>query len=234
MRGLRASIPASTRRLKAIAAERAETIATTIQSRIHGHCGTLKRLSRNASNAPVNANGSANTECSNLIISSVSSSLRVNFGIPSSLMRTGAIWICLTLLSGCGARDHEFEDIASQTVTLPDGTAIHAEVKADRQSQATGMMYRDSLAKDRGMLFVYGSPQREAYWMHNCKIPLDIIWIEKGGKVVEIAPDAPPCNGPERSCPSYGGNQFADYVLELGGGQAKAHGVEVGKVIRIS
>ena len=149
-------------------------------------------------------------------------------------MRYGAVWICLVLLVGCGSKENDFQDIASRTVTLPDGTAIHAEVKADRQGQATGMMYRDSLAKNRGMLFVYGAPLREAYWMHNCKIALDIIWLEKDGKVVEVVPDAPPCNGPERSCPSYGGNHFANYVLELGAGQAKAHGVETGKVIRLS
>ena len=149
-------------------------------------------------------------------------------------MRLGVVWISLALLTGCGAKEDEFRDIASRTVILPDGTPIHAEVKADRQSQATGMMYRDSLAADRGMLFVYRGPVREAYWMHNCKIALDIIWLDQDGKVVEIAANAPPCNGPERSCPTYGGHELANYVLELGGGQAKAHQIETGKVVRLT
>jgi len=137
------------------------------------------------------------------------------------------------MLEACGDREDRFQDIGSRTVTLPDGTAIHAEVKADRQSQAVGMMYRDSLAPDRGMLFVYRAPVRESYWMHNCKIALDIIWLEKDGKVMEIAASAPPCNAPAKDCPSYGGHELAYYVLELGAGQAKAHGVETGKVVRL-
>ena len=59
-------------RLNAIAAERAPTIATTIQSSFHAESVGREPSSRIASSAPVSANGSANTECSNLIISSVS------------------------------------------------------------------------------------------------------------------------------------------------------------------
>src|SRR5690242_18937491 len=61
-------------RLNAIAAERAETIATTIQVNRQSRPGMWTPLSRQARSAPVSANGSANTECSNLIMSSVSRS----------------------------------------------------------------------------------------------------------------------------------------------------------------
>ncbi len=147
-----------------------------------------------------------------------------------------ALWIslaALAILTGCGDSEQQFRDIATRPVTLPDGTAIHAEVKADRQSQAIGMMYRDSLPKDRGMLFVYQGPMKEAYWMHNCKIALDIIWLDQAGKVVEVVPDAPPCEKTAKDCPSYGGHEVAHYVLELGAGQAKAHGVATGKTLRL-
>ncbi len=70
--GFLASIGASTSRLNAIAADRAATIATTIHIISRGHSGTVNPLCRIASNAPVNAKGNANTECSNLIMSSVS------------------------------------------------------------------------------------------------------------------------------------------------------------------
>ena len=73
MRGLRPSISASRMRLKAIAAERAPTIARTIHSQLFCRKRSpASGFSRKASSAPVSANGSANTECSNLIISSVS------------------------------------------------------------------------------------------------------------------------------------------------------------------
>src|SRR5580700_3159112 len=61
-------------RLNAMAADRAPTIATTIHSSLNANTPPVRCFSRNASNAPVSANGSANTECSNLIISSVSRS----------------------------------------------------------------------------------------------------------------------------------------------------------------
>ncbi len=147
-----------------------------------------------------------------------------------------ALWIALAafvFLTACGDSEQQFQDINARKVTLPDGAVIHAEVKADRQSQAIGMMYRDSLAAGRGMLFVYRGPMKEAYWMHNCKIPLDIIWMDKSLKVVEVVPNAPPCTGPAKDCPSYGGHEIAYYVLELGAGQAKAHGVETGKTLKL-
>jgi len=147
-----------------------------------------------------------------------------------------ALWILLAyamLLAGCGDSEQQFRDINTRTVTLPDGAAIHAEVKADRQTQAIGMMYRDSLAPDHGMLFIYNAPVKEAYWMHNCKIALDIIWLDQAGKVVEVVAGAPPCEKEARNCPSYGGHEPAFYVLELGTGQARAHGVETGKLLRL-
>ena len=59
--------------------------------------------------------------------------------------------------------------------------------------------------------------------MHNCKIALDIIWLDKAGKVVEVVASAPPCQKEARDCPTYGGHELAFYVLELGAGVAKAH-----------
>ncbi len=156
--------------------------------------------------------------------------------LPSIVMPPSSLWIALTafaFLTACGDSEQQFRDINTRTVTLPDGQVIHAEVKADRQSQAVGMMYRESLAADRGMLFVYRGPIKEAYWMHNCKIALDIIWLDKDSKVVEVVPNAPPCDRPAKECPSYGGHETAYYVLELGAGQAKAHGVETGKTLKL-
>src|SRR5258708_34978893 len=71
VRGLRASISASSTRLKAMATDRAATIATTIHASLAHKPSRANPASRQASSAPVSANGSANTECSNLIISSV-------------------------------------------------------------------------------------------------------------------------------------------------------------------
>ena len=134
-------------------------------------------------------------------------------------------------LTGCKTEGDAVADIAARTVTLPDGTKILSEPKLDAQSQAVGMMYRDSLPNGRGMLFFQTKPVQQAYWMHNCRIPLDIVWLDETKKVVEIVRDAPPCQKPEEQCPAYGGHKLAQYVLELNGGEAKRHGIAVGSVL---
>lgn len=145
-------------------------------------------------------------------------------------MRLSPLWIFI-LLTACGEKGDPVADISAKIVTLPDGTKITAELKLDTASQATGMMYRDSLAKDRGMLFYNAGPSLQPYWMHNCKIPLDIVWLDPAKKVVEIAVNAQPCNKPSKECPTYGGHQMSQFVLELNGNEAKRHGVAIGRIL---
>ena len=117
--------------------------------------------SRKASSAPVSANGSANTECSNLIMSSVSRSLRKKpaarvmtdtKGVtPHSLMR--ALFLGSTLLFAwplAATTLLPIEDFNSQTVTLPDGTKVKAEVMMNPKDMARGMMFRDTFPEGRG------------------------------------------------------------------------------------
>jgi len=94
-----------------------------------------------------------------------------------------------------------------------------------------GMMVRESLAPDRGMLFVHPSQGRYPYWMFQCLIPLDIIWLDAGKKIVEISPNTPPCKGEAGTCPQYGGNYNSLYVLELAGGMANKYSLNPGDVI---
>ena len=115
-----------------------------------------------------------------------------------------------------------------QWVTLPGGQKIRAEVLTRSEDMQRGMMFRNSLAPDRGMLFVHGAPGRYAYWMFQCLIPLDIIWMDADRKIVEISADTPPCRTEAGSCPNYGGHQDSLYVLELAGGMARRYGLKLG------
>jgi hypothetical protein len=94
------------------------------------------------------------------------------------------------------------------------------------------MMFRESLAPDRGMLFVHTSSGRYSYWMFQCLIPLDIVWLDAAKRIVEISANTPPCKGGAKSCPSYGGNYDALYVLEIAGGMARKYGLDTGDSIR--
>ena len=65
--------------------------------------------------------------------------------------------------------------------------------------------------------------------MFQTLIPLDIIWMDQQGVVVEISADTPPCGSTNANdCPNYGGEAASQYVLELAAGQAAAHRLKVG------
>ena len=104
------------------------------------------------------------------------------------------------------------------------------EVAKTPEQQATGLMYRTSLADDRGMLFEFSPPQSVRFWMKDVAIPLDMIFI-KDGKVKAIAAAVPPCN--ITPCPTYGPGMLIDRVIELRGGRAKELGLKVGEPLNI-
>jgi uncharacterized protein len=139
-----------------------------------------------------------------------------------------AIGVALLILSGCGSGSNSVDDFNTTRVTLPDGSVIRAEVMRKDVDMMRGMMFRESLPEDRGMLFIHGNPGKYQYYMFQVKIPLDIIWMDTRKNIVEIAENVPPCTTAASQCPKYGGTKDAVIVLELAGGVAKKHGVRAG------
>jgi uncharacterized membrane protein (UPF0127 family) len=68
--------------------------------------------------------------------------------------------------------------------------------------------------------------------MKNCKVPLDLIWLDDRLRVLEVAPDQQPCS-PDRRCPTVQPLKAARYVLEVAAGNAKRHGLVPGSQIVI-
>lgn len=131
--------------------------------------------------------------------------------------------------AACGDQKTALEDYDTLPVTLPNGKVIKAEVLVKPEDMMRGMMFRDSLAADRGMLFFHSQPGKYSYWMYQCKLPLDIIWMDSSRKIVEISANTPPCPSKSaKECPSFGGHQDAKYVLELNGGAAARNGITLG------
>ncbi len=147
------------------------------------------------------------------------------------MRQIGPLLVTALLFTGCAQKEDSYQSASLRPVTLPDGAVILAEVRITNEEMTRGMMFRDSLASDRGMLFIHSAPGTIAYWMHNCRIPLDIIWMDPAHQVVEISGNTPPCQAQPRDCPTYGGHFPAQYVLELGSGEARKHAVDVGKRI---
>ena len=107
---------------------------------------------------------------------------------------------------------------------------IQLEVARTPQQQAIGLMFRESLADDRGMWFPFPSERTARFWMKNVPISLDMIFLN-GDRVVGIAADVPPCE--VEPCPVYGPDALVDGVIELKGGRAKELAIEVGDAIEI-
>jgi len=98
--------------------------------------------------------------------------------------------------------------------------------------QQRGLMYRNSLDKDKGMLFVFNKEANYPFWMKNTLIPLDIIWIDRNSKVVFIKENAKPCTS--QDCEIINPNQKSQYALEISGGITKELGLDIGDYIDIS
>jgi uncharacterized membrane protein (UPF0127 family) len=106
-------------------------------------------------------------------------------------------------------------------ITLPGGAIIQAELANTPQKRTEGLMYREHLAPDRGMLFTFSQAQAWVFWMKNTKIPLDLIWLNEKKQIVHIEQNVPICTRTDDSCPQYRPNEGALYVLELAGGRAE-------------
>ena len=139
--------------------------------------------------------------------------------------------VCLAA-AGCGQKAVTLEEYNTRLITLPDAYQVRAEVMTHPQDVMRGMMFRDELAPDRGMLFIHGEPGQYGYWMYQVRIPLDIIWLNGNRRIVEMSPNTPPCETKASQCPTYGGNENALYVLELAAGSIEKHGLRVGAALR--
>ncbi|MFN0105275.1 MAG: DUF192 domain-containing protein [Bryobacteraceae bacterium] len=139
--------------------------------------------------------------------------------------------LVLSLLPGCIDRQKTAtrDDLYTREVRMPDGARYRAEVVTTKFDMSRGMMFRDSLPPDRGMLFVHGEPGMYRYWMYQVRIPLDLIWMDQNRLVTEIVANAQPCKSESASkCPEYGGRRRSLYVLELNALTAARHSLKLG------
>ena len=133
--------------------------------------------------------------------------------------------LCVMMLTTCAACASDGPGVEL------GGRHFAVEIADTQQKQALGLMFRDNMPANQGMLFIFQTEAPRSFWMKNTRIPLDILYFDKDFKLVGIAADTPPCR--VRRCPSYPSNAPAKYVLELNAGKASELGVVLGDSMRV-
>lgn len=105
------------------------------------------------------------------------------------------------------------------------GIPVTAEIADDEDSRERGLMYRDSLPPDHGMLFVYETERSLGFWMHNTHLPLDIGFLDRSGRIVDIQQMEPMTETTHTS------RAPAMYALEMAQGWFEEHHVKVGDLV---
>lgn len=159
-------------------------------------------------------------------------------------MRRSQAWVVALILAvalgGCGGGDDGGDD-AGDAGDFPVKTAIietdadpvmlTVEVAETPEQRARGLMGRESLPEDRGMIFIFFEEHRGGFWMKNTKIPLSIAFFDEEGEILKIL-DMRPCR--RDTCPVYDPGVPYWGALEVNRGAFDEWGVAPGDVIRMT
>lgn len=139
------------------------------------------------------------------------------------------LWIPLLLFSLLATAQETF--IYDHAVVWTSQGKVDVEVADTPQKRAQGLGFRRELLPGKGMLFVFQERHPHSFWMKGMKIPLDIIWLDNH-LVVHVERRVPPPSPSNESPPTMVPSKAANFVLEVGAGQADLLGLSVGKTVR--
>jgi len=136
-----------------------------------------------------------------------------------------SVLLLAALVTGCAERG---PNSGLATVDMQIGSRTYTlEIANTDVARQRGLMERDAVPEDRGMIFVFPEERELAFWMKNTRIPLDIIYLDAGGQVVSVHQMKP---YDRTSVPSA---RDAKYAIELNLGQVAKTGVKPGDVLQI-
>lgn len=131
----------------------------------------------------------------------------------------------VNLLPNFGENNGPAVTINEQTFTV--------EIADTDEKRVQGLSNRESLERDRGMLFIFEEKSQYGFWMRNVSFPLDIIYISDN-QIVDIIKNAEPQPNDATDIPVFTPRENANYVLEINGGLADEHGFEIGNEVVFS
>ncbi len=124
-------------------------------------------------------------------------------------------------LFGCSGSDKFVKVVTDEGIHQ-----FKVEVVTAEEDKRQGLMGRESLKEDGGMLFVYEKEEQQSFWMKNMMISLDILFIGSDLVINHISENVPPCISDD--CINYSSPKPSQYVLELNAGIAEELDIEVG------
>jgi len=92
-------------------------------------------------------------------------------------------------------------------------------------------MFRKGLAEDEGMLFIFDKEERHNFWMKNMEFALDIIWVGRDRRIVDIHQNVPPCRD---ECPGISPRAQAGFVLEVNAGFVRKNHIRIGDSLTLT
>lgn len=135
---------------------------------------------------------------------------------PRRPTRAATLWLACAM----GSMSPVARPESLPTTTVELGSAAFVVEVADTDAQRMrGLMFRDAMPADHGMLFVFEQELPLSFWMKNTRIPLDMLYFDRAARLVSIQSNVPPCV--TAYCPSYAAEGPSQFVLELNGNRSK-------------
>ena len=137
-----------------------------------------------------------------------------------------AVMLVWALLAPPSAAAQTFESGVVRITQEGREAVLPVEIASTAKARAQGLMNRERLAENAGMLFVYQGDARRFFWMKNTRIPLSLAFIDKSGEVLEIIHLQP--HRPGTRIPSYRSRNKVRQVLEVNQGWFLRNGFGLG------
>lgn len=162
-------------------------------------------------------------------------SMRVTYGVlRQGLSAALAVLAALLLIWQASAGAQELERSTLEILSEGERHLLQVELAQTAAERRKGLMDRDSLDPDAGMLFVYQSPQppQSGFWMYRTRIPLDIAFIDEQGRIAALY-TMQPCTSPNPAdCPATVAGVEYRAALEVNAGYFEAHGIGKGDCVK--
>jgi uncharacterized protein len=146
--------------------------------------------------------------------------------ISNNYLQTFFLLVLTLILHGC-SKPSNITNNKLHEIKI-NGKTIHVEVASTQRERMLGLMFREKLEKDQGMLFIYPQEQYLSFWMKNTKIPLSIAFINFNGEITQIEAMIP------YSLKSHVSKDKGRYALEMEEAWFKKNGIGVGSKVSFS